>query len=330
MRNIYLIVGLFILGLTVIDLIWTTLWVNGGAGPVSNRLASGTWRVFRKMAGKKKRLLSLSGPVILVLTLGMWVLSMWIGWSFVFAAEADAISDTMNGGDILWYERVYFTGYSLFTLGNGNYSPKEGLWQIVSTLVSGSGMLFLTLGASYIISVVDAVVRKRAFASSITALSTDASTIVKEAWNGEEFHQLDLLLMNLSSELSALTQQHDAYPLLHFYYSEKSGQSAAVAVAALDEALTIIEYGVEPESRTNAVLMRNMRSTIQEYLETLDFSRIASSDDVPPLPDLRSLRETGIPVVSDEEFEANVEELAGRRKKLYGLIKANAREWPGK
>lgn len=330
MRNIYLIVGLFILGLTVIDLIWTTLWVNGGAGPLSNRLATSMWRLMRKMTGEKDRPLSLAGPIILVLTLAMWVLLMWTGWSFVLAAEADTISDTMNGGEILWYERVYFVGYSLFTLGNGNYSPKEGLWQIVSTLISGTGMLFLTLGASYIISVVDAVVRKRAFASSITALSTEASTIVKEAWNGEGFHQLDLLLMNLSSELSALTQQHNAYPLLHYYYGEKSGQSAAVAVAALDEALTIIAYGVEPENRLNAVLLQNMRSTIQEYLETLDFARIASSDDVPRLPDLRSLRDAGIPVVSDEEFEANVEELAGRRKKLYGLIKANAREWPGK
>lgn len=328
LRIVYLIVGIGILSITMTDLIWTTLWVDKGAGPISNRLTTATWKGIRKITGDKSRYLRLAGPIILVMTLVTWVLLMWIGWSFLFAGEADSITDTMNGGSITWYERIYFTGYSMFTLGNGNYAPKEGFWQIISTLVSGSGMLFLTLGASYIISVVDAVVQKRAFATSITGVAEDPTTMIKDAWNGNDFNRMDLLLVNLSSDLSKLTQQHNAYPLLHYYYSEKTQQAGAIAIVLLDETLTMMEYGVSKEVHPNPVLQKSIRSGVATYLETLDFAMIASSDKIPPIPDLASLRETGIPVVPEEEFKKNVSSIEDRRKKLNGLIEANGRKWP--
>jgi len=328
LRVFLFIIGLIILVFTVIDLIWSTLWVDKGAGPITGFMSTRLWKLMRRMSGNNDRFLSLAGPLILVITLLVWILLMWVGWTLVFTLEPDSISSTMHGGEASWYERIYFVGYSLFTLGNGNYAPKTGVWQIVSAFVSGGGMLFLTLGASYIISVVDAVVKKRAFASSIAGLSKNPTTIIKKSWNGEDFNRLDLLLVNLSSDLSLSTQEHKAYPLLHYYHSSKEEETAAAAVAVLDETLTMMEFGVEEEIHPNPVLQGSIRESIATYLETLDFDLISEANQVPPIPDLEPLREEGIPVVSDEEFEKSVSQIREHRKKLYGLVIADGREWP--
>lgn len=100
-------------------------------------------------------------------------------------------------------------------------------------------MLFLTLGVSYIISVVGAVVNKRSFASSVFDIADDSEEFVLNSWNGDDFSRLDLLFNTLSSELSHLIFQHKAYPLLHFYHSESYHLSTSYPVPVLDEALFV-------------------------------------------------------------------------------------------
>ncbi|MGV2827063.1 hypothetical protein [Myxosarcina sp. GI1(2024)] len=43
---------------------------------------------------------------------------------------------------------------------------------------------------------------------------------------------------------------------------------------------------------------------------------------------LRSLRQAGIPVVSDEEFVRSLADLEHRRRLLLGLVERNSFRWP--
>ena len=47
MSYLYYTLGLGLTLFTIIDLIWTTLWVDGGAGPLSDRLTAFTWKSFK-------------------------------------------------------------------------------------------------------------------------------------------------------------------------------------------------------------------------------------------------------------------------------------------
>ena len=40
MTPVYLVPGISLLLVAVVDALWTTLWVDGGAGPVSSRLTT--------------------------------------------------------------------------------------------------------------------------------------------------------------------------------------------------------------------------------------------------------------------------------------------------
>ncbi|WP_208560731.1 two pore domain potassium channel family protein [Marinilactibacillus kalidii] len=329
MNWIFYILGFGVIGLTIIDLVWTTLWVDGGAGPLSKRLAELIWRGFNRIGKYNNKFYDFIGPVTLVSTLFLWSFMIWAGFSLFFSGDPTSISNASSpDSPIVWYERIYFTGFTLFTLGVGDYSPKAGFWQIMTTLNSGVGILFLTLCASYIISVVDAVVQKRSLAMSITSLGNKSTEVIDNIWNGEDFHNIDLVLVDISSKISHLTQQHHAYPLLHFYHSSKPKESASVAIAILDETLTILKSGLAEENKTNFLLIQSTKSSITTYLESLTEAFVSPSDTPPPIPNTDSLIEKNVPLISAEDFEKLFADQEKRRKQLMGAIKIDHHKWP--
>lgn len=328
MSAIYLLLGAVVLVVTVVDLLWTTLWVDGGSGPLSSRLATVTWRGIRRMGGEHSRALSLAGPVILVVTLATWVGLLWGGWTLVFAGSDTALRPAREGVPVTWASRIYFVGYTMFTMGNGDFYPPAGVWQLAASLTTASGMLLVTLAVSYVLSVLGSVSNKRSFASSVTGIGTNCQAVVRTAWNGEDFESLDLPLDSLSSQLETLADQHKSYPILHYYHSEQPKHAAAVGVAVLDESLTVLRFGVPPADRPDDVLVESARAASETYLETLNRAFIRPAADAPPPPDLGPLRGDGIPTVSDDEFADAVADLAERRRKLRGVVNADAWDWP--
>ncbi|SEV88783.1 potassium channel family protein [Halobacterium jilantaiense] len=328
MNYVYLAAGVAVLVLAVVDILWTTLWVDGGAGPISTRLIPGLWAVIRRLGGRRSRALSLAGPVILTLTLVTWVALIWGGWTLVFGAGGDALVNARDSRPITWANRLYFVAYTMFTMGNGDYYPPTGGWQVAASLTTASGMLFVTMGVSYVFSVLSAVTEKRSFASSVTGLGDSAEAAVETGWDAGGFRGLDLPLNSLATELDTLATQHKAYPILHYYHSEEATQASAMGVAIFDEALTVLRFGVQRDAQPNRALVANARSAVDNYLETLNESFFDPAANAPDPPDLDRVQEAGVPTVQDEEFAAAVDGQADRRRKLLGVVHSDAWRWP--
>lgn len=326
---LYLGLGALLLLAVTVDLLWTTLWVEGGAGPITSLLMSAVWAAFKRVAGDRPRLLSLAGPTILVVGLAFWIGLLWLGWTLLFAGGETALLDTRNAGPISWTERLYFVAYTMFTLGNGDFTPQGGVWQIATSLTAGSGMLFVTLSVTYVLSVLDAVTQKRSFASGVSGLGHGADEILRNAWDGEEFRGLDIPLNELSTQLDTLTLNHKAYPVLHYFHSVDPERSPTVTVVLFDELLTALEYATPEEHRPHDLSVAQARSSVQSYLDTLGGSFVDSADEPPPSFDLDAVREAGVPTVSDGEFADAADRLDDRRRKLFGLVRSDLREWPG-
>ncbi|MFC7203184.1 ion channel [Haloferax namakaokahaiae] len=286
------------------------------------------WRVLRRVFGDRKQLLSLSGPIILVTGLALWIALLWGGWTLLFASAENILRDTRNGGPISWSERFYFIGYTVFTMGNGDFTPQGARWQTATALAAGSGMLFVTLSVTYILSVLDAVTQKRSFASSVSGLGKQSSSILEQSRDAEGFHGLELPLNSITTELNTLTSNHKAYPVLHYFHSPKAKYAPAVSVVVLDELLTILRFGTSKQHRPADTIIEGTRSSVQNYLETLHGSFVTPADCSPPSPGLQSLREAGVTTVSDEEFADSLATVEERRRQLLGLIESDCREWP--
>ena len=325
---VYLVLGVAILSLTIVDILWTTLWVDGGSGPLSARMTSQLWHGLRQLGGQRSRILSLAGPIILTVTLVVWVVGIWGGWTLVFASAENALVNARNDTPVGWADRIYFVAYTMFTMGNGDFYPADGAFQMAASLTTASGMLFVTMGVSYVLSVLGAVSQKRAFASSVTGLGERSETVVETGWDDDGFDGLHLPLNSLSSELDLLATQHKSYPILHYYHSEEAKHSSAMAVVLFDEALTLLQYGVPEDDQPNTALIENARAATENYLETLNEAFIEPADETPEPPDLDRLREARVPTVSDEEFGEAVADLDERRQQLLGVVRADAWLWP--
>lgn len=330
MNPLYLAVGVALLGGGIVDILWTTLWVDGGSGPVSGRLTTAVWTGLRRVTRDNDRALSLAGPITLTLTLVLWIGLIWVGWTFIFASYPTALIDTRTGGTADWWGRFYYVAYTMFTDGNGDYTPLYGgnRWEVASAFTTASGMAFVTLGVSYILTVLGAVSDKRSFASTVTGLGGRSEAFVRAGWNGEDFDGIERTLETLGSELSTLAEQHKSYPILHYYHSEKGERASAVAVPILDESLLLFRDAIPDDASPDPAVVESARSSAESYLETLDESFIEPEPAVPRSPNLERLREDDIPTVSDPTFAEALADQTDRRRRLLGVIKADAWEWP--
>jgi hypothetical protein len=328
MDELLILAGVLLLVFAVVDLLWTTLWVDGGAGPLSSRIMQGLWRGLRAVSGSRSRALSLAGPLVLVASLSAWVLLLWVGWTLVFAGGEDALVVTGDPRPVTWTGHLWFVAYTLATVGNGDFSPNGGVWQVAASLTAFTGFTFITLAVTYVLSVLGAVASKRSFASGVTGRGMTGAAFARSGWSGGDFRALDLPLNTLAAQLDRLADQHAAYPILRYYHSRRVETASAVAVAVLDEALTVLRFGVPKEARPNGAVVEGARSSVQSYLRTLDAAFIEPADHVPPPPDLGRLRAAGISTASGEAFAEALADLKERRRKLLGMVEADAWAWP--
>jgi hypothetical protein len=287
-------IGAILVGFVALDALWTTLWVDGHSGPFTRRYASIIRRgLFRAMPRDNHKLLSLTGPVVLVANVLAWVVLLWLGWFVLFASDPGSVVRAKTGEAAGAVDRLYFVGYTMVTIGNGDFAPRGGFWQFATSATGLSGLFLLTLAVTYLLAIIEAVVAKRSFASHVWALGHSPQSFVLHAWNGAGFPSLDLL-----EQLNLVTEQHQAYPLLHYYHESRLTQSVSVGVAVFDDMLTILEHGVEPGVRPSPALVHCARESLSEFLTTLEDAYIRKSEEAPPRIELDSLR-AGIPVVSD-------------------------------
>jgi hypothetical protein len=325
MEIFYLILGLVLLTSALVDVLWTTLWPDGGSGPLSGPMNTLLWRLSRRAGRIWDRALSLAGPVVLAATLAMWIAMLWAGWVFVFASEPGALIPKTDT-EVTWTGRIYYVAYSMFTMGNGDFSPAEGWPQLATSLTTATGMVIVTLSVTYLLSVIPAVAEKRSFAASVTGLAQRPGDLVVTGWNGHDFHAFDLALSSWSDELAVLADKHKAFPVLHYYHAADRTDASAVAVALLDEALTVLDRGVDLRS-WNPVMFQSARSSVDNYLSTLHSAYLTPAAEAPPPPDLTPVHAAGVPAVDECDFVAKLDDLQDRRRALLGIVHGDAWDW---
>lgn len=325
MNWLVLAIGILIVLVILIDVIWTSMWVGGGAGPVTRVTGNLGWKAIKLVSQGRHRVMPLAGPVVLTLTVTTWLLLLWLGWFMIFSAEATAVLTAATEELAGTSDRIYFAGYTVFTLGNGDFAPNGDCWQIATALASGSGLFTATLSLTYLISVISAAVSARSFASEVDGLGSSPASVVSDSWDGSRYSDLTLPLQSLGSQLSKLSQQYLAYPVLQYFHAGEAAKSPMVALVRLDQILAVSAHGVPADSRAPAVMHNSVRSAIENVLESLPKKFVKPNQDGLPAPDLEPLRHAGLPVLRDEDFTRLLQPEQHRRKKLRGLL--NAHGW---
>ena len=322
MREFLLVsLGCLMVALVVADVFRTVLWSGQGAGPLTGAITAIGRRALPLVSGNR-RLRSAAGPFALLAIVATWTALLLTGFTLVLEGQPDAIRTSGTKQPVDWFERAYFVGYSLFTLGNGDLAPATDFGRVMAVAVSATGLFLLTLSVTYLLPVISASVASRSFASSARSLGDTPEDVVLGAWDGHRI-QLDHQLRDLAAALGTLAEQHLAYPVLHLFQSSDTATSAPLAVADLDDLLTLLD-GVDPQVAPLATPRRQLRSAIETYLET--HGSEVDEQGAPPVPRTDHLAAAGVPLVDRRVYEQTLDDLTPHRAKVRSLVRASGVE----
>ncbi|HEU5082100.1 MAG TPA: hypothetical protein VFU14_02080 [Acidimicrobiales bacterium] len=323
-----LVLGLSIVAVTLYDLAATTISVSTVRGPLSTRVSEVVWWLSQRTGGTRLSTLQrASGPLLLLLITVGWLLSLTLGWSLVFSMEgalAQSAEPEQQGSSIRWVDSVFFVFGNLIGRGSSELSPDEVVWSSLESAMAVTGVGLLTLSLAWIIPVVAAVVDQRKVAAKLSAMGATPQDIVLRSWNGRDLGDLNLHLLPLIDDLALLAQRHLAYPVIHYFHSSDGRTAIGARIAALDEALTIIEAAglddVERGTGLDGSTTRPLRQAVSDYLDTLDVVFI-SDCDAPRPPSVDRVVAGG---VAGADLPERVQDLCGRlttrRARLHGYV----------
>ena len=144
--------GAVILLLAYID-IWATVLHPGLESPLSNRLHRAIWRVLRLISRRLRRphlFLNAALPLLIGGLILLWLLMLLIGFALIFypwlgdPAAFETPPDYTNS----WFDALYVSGTTLFTLGYGDITPLTTTLRALAIIEAGSGMATISLAVT--------------------------------------------------------------------------------------------------------------------------------------------------------------------------------------
>lgn len=326
--NYYLFAsGLFILLMTAGDLVTTALSVRG-AGFLSKRVATGIWKIFlfiAKHIGTRK-LLEMGGATILLAILVNWLLLIWLSASLLFISDPHSLINVETNTAASIVGKIFYTGYTLSTLGLGDMEPDGDFWEVLTAILSFAGLILISIAITYLIPVVSAEIQKRRISVYITTLGCSIEEILLNYWDGHDFKQLEQPFINLTNLIILHTQNHKAYSVLHFFHTSDKKEAFVLNLTNLDEVLTILFHQIEQHQQPAHRISNGLRRAISGYLNALQAVSIKGKD-LPPRHPLDQLLKNNITLITGPSVDTVFEKLASRRKLLLALVKDDGWEW---
>lgn len=314
-----LVIGIVVVLLVLVDVAWTSLGAGAGRGPITRVVGRGIWRA--ASGTTHHRLLQATGYAILISLLLTWVLGMWLGWALIFNADDESIvkSSTQDPASIL--ARIAYAAGAMAGAGAGFTAATDG-WQLANNVAALCGLALFTLGLAYLVQAVTAASQKRATAVHINGLGADPVAIVASGAGESSLGPIGSQVTSLSTNLALVARQHQALPIVGYLHEPRPEAAIELAIAKLDEALTIIDCGLEQD---HGAVTRPARLAISEYIST---ASVGDPDAEPPsVPDIGALEGGDVSVVAKDDFEARVADLASRRAALRSVVEANGWRW---
>ncbi|MDX5438034.1 MAG: potassium channel family protein, partial [Pontibacter sp.] len=236
MNYLYLLLGILLFILTVSDLIKTTFSSNGG-GKITNAVSKGVWKLFFTASGKdgRSKLFSYAGPAVLIFILLVWIIGLWSGLFLMLLSDKDSVvnSSTLTATSPL--EKLYYAGFTLSTLGIGDYKATTDAWRILTSLAAYSGLAFITASITYFVPVLSAVGLQSTVSLYISGMGKTPQQILLNSWNGKDFSSFFDTVSDLCQMIMQHTMNHNSYPVIHFFHNNQPKLAITPAIVLLDE-----------------------------------------------------------------------------------------------
>lgn len=323
-----LAIGLGLATAIMVDLVGST-FLPSQFRFIAYAVERGVWRLFAGLSDRlhSQRLRTYAGPVILFSVFVTWIGGAWIAWTIVFLSSPDAVVTLVGSGSgspASFWDRAYYVGGLLSTLGVGDFTSGTPFWRMLSVVASLIGLTIVTLSISNFVTVVFALSETRALAGELSSLGLTGRDMLCAGWDGKTFAPLLARLDSILSRIFLHAERAAAFGMVNrFVYAERH-RAIAPAIAALDDALVLLSVAVAEEVRPHPLVILQFRRAIDVVVPTDAKRQQAPWPVADAVPHLRAL---DVPLAPDGAENVPIDGVMRRRERLAGWLNGNGWTW---
>ncbi|GAB3196927.1 potassium channel family protein [Pontibacter aydingkolensis] len=278
----------------------------------------------------KSKLLGYAGPAVLVSILSVWIAGFWVGLFIALLSDSDSVVHSVTKTPAGTLEKLYYAGFTLSTLGIGDYVASNDFWRIVTDVAAYSGLVFITTSITYFLPVLSAVGLQSTLSLYISGMGKTPQQILTKSWNGKDFSSFFDNTSDLCQMLMKHAVNHHSYPVIHYFHNSQPKHSITPAIVLLDEAYQLLANALQREVAVDETKMSMLQTALDAYLEVVreGFLKNASPNEKALVPDLRLLEEKRVPLKGKEAIRHYFEQdLRERRRLLTALLEMDGWSW---
>jgi hypothetical protein len=270
-----------------------------------------TWLPWRRLASRfrgarRENVLSVYGPLALLLLLGIWAVLLIVGFGLLQWATGSHLRAT-TGATTLGTD-LYMSGTTFFTLGLGDVVPETALARGITIVESGTGFGFLALVIGYLPVLYQAFSRRETLISLLDARAGSPPTalefIRRNARDGASVG-IVRLLEDWERWSAELMESHLSYPTLAYFRSHHENQSWVAALTVMMDICTLVQVGIAEaplqQARMTFAIARHAAVDLSQVFRTSPATVKITRGDPPDLPEMRDiLADAGLWLNDDE------------------------------
>ncbi|PYY18901.1 MAG: two pore domain potassium channel family protein [Acidobacteria bacterium] len=273
-----------------------------------------TWKPWRVLAAvmrpgrRRETFLSFFGPLSLLMLLGTWAAGLTLGFGLL--QWGLGAQETVTGRAVTtFWDVLYMSGSTFFTLGLGDVLPKSGSAKFFTILECAMGIAFLGLIIGYLPVIYQSFSERErtiALLDSRAGSPPTAFEVLRRAVRTNNVQEVILILQQFESWAADILESHISYPVLCLYRSQHDNQSWLAALMTILDLSALVMVGVDGIPPAQARLTFAMaRHTVVDLTQIFNTPPIPDGTDrLPPekLAGLRkALREQGVELREDAE-----------------------------
>lgn len=221
------VAGVGLLGLVAYDAYATILHSRARGGPIAQNLNRRVWWLARQVAfrcsrPRRHQILNAIGPLLLPALVATFISFLMVGYALIYWPQMPgSFNVDEKARSPRWIEALYFSGITLTTLGYGDIAPRSTAMRLVALSECSAGFAFISLAVTYLLTVTNALERKRTVALSFyhqAERGADAAGFLSHHFRRGEFQGLETVFSTAARDLQSLLESHVEHPVIHYFH----------------------------------------------------------------------------------------------------------------
>ena len=197
------------------------------------------------------------GPLMIVVLLFVWLMSLNAGYALIFYALRDHIHPPPSS----YHEAFYFAGSSMLTIGYGDFVPMDIPARYTALFAAATGLSVFALIISFLFSTFASFQQREIFVVMMGARAGSPASgvmLLETAAKGRILDDLARSFREGERWTATVLESHLAYPILAFFRSSHDDESWIGTLGALLDAATLIMIATDHPLDGKAKLMHEI------------------------------------------------------------------------